>query len=80
MEENKTKRNCGYRNVSSKNCEFTAHLDKNVNELLNLYCKKNGINKTKYVCECVKKCVEKDINEMYMNMSKEELINLLKEK
>lgn len=37
----------------SKNGEFSAHINKEANELLTIYCRVNGYNKTQYVTNLV---------------------------
>ena len=42
----------------SKNGEFSCHIKKDVNKLLDIYCKVNGLNKTQYVNDVLQKEME----------------------
>jgi len=43
----------GFINRDSKNGEFTAHITRENNLLLTIYCKLNGFNKTSYINKLV---------------------------
>lgn len=67
----------GYIESTQKDGGFCPHLESPIAKRIDRYCRVNNLNKTKFVTECLDaqlRILEKDI---YKDMSKEELIDLL---
>lgn len=78
MEKKSIKRkNEGFREKISKNGTFSPHLGKKVSERLTEYCRASNINRTAFVNQCVSEKLDVLETEMYMQMTKEQLIELL---
>ena len=59
------KREFNYKNQISKNGEFSPHItDKKLVKELDAYCLIPNTNKTKYVINAIKVCLEKDMRKL----------------
>lgn len=66
-----------YREVTSKNGEYSARIPKELNARISRYCKAKDINKKKYLVELVEEGHAKRERDFYENLSKEELVAIL---
>lgn len=53
-----------FKNTTSENGEFSPKIQKEVNILLTIYCKMNGLNKTHYVNALVMKDMEEKFKKL----------------
>lgn len=72
-----SKRKFGFKNSASKDGSLSAHISKFTNERLARYCKEAGLNRTRFIEECINEKLENVERELYMSKSKEELVDLL---
>ena len=62
-----------YVNREAKNGEFSCHIRKDVNVLLDIYCKFNGINKTAYVNALIEEKMGQVFNRLVEEVSNEQM-------
>ena len=74
--ENAKNKTFEYKNVKSKSGEFTAHINKDINNKLDDYCFAQCIKTTSYVCEAVRAKLEQE----FPNLTKEELMKIVLKK
>ena len=67
-----------YRNTKSTNGEFSPKIGKTTTERLTRYCKDTNQNKTRFVERCINERLDVLETEFLNSLSKEELIELLK--
>lgn len=75
----RTRNETGYRKVVSSNGGFSPHISKKTNERITRYCKKNNLNKTKFVEQCCNERLDVLEKMMLSEMTKEELISMIME-
>lgn len=74
--ENST-RKYGFKNSTSKDGSLSAHISKYTNDRLARYCKEAGLNRTRFIEECINEKLETAEKDLYMSKSKEELVEIL---
>ena len=66
-----------FRDVTSKNGDFSPHIGKHTAERLTKFCKRTNRNRTRFVEQCINDRLEVLERELLNDMSKDELIELL---
>lgn len=51
-----------FKQVTSDDGRFSGKIDSEKNEVLTAYCKIMNLNKTKYLNECVLRCIKQDLH------------------
>ena len=70
----RTRNEQGYRDTKAKNGGFSPILSASTAARIAKYCKINNINKTRFVEKCVNERLDVLEQEMFDNMTREELI------
>lgn len=77
MNDKRTRKEDGYRNVVSKAGVFSPHISAKVSTRITRYCKINNVNRTRFVEQACTELLDRLEKEMLEKMTKEELTQMI---
>ena len=66
-----------FRSSMSANGEFSPKIDKATTGRLSDYCRQKNLNRTRFVIDCINERLDALEGELYLSMSKEELVSII---
>lgn len=73
----KRKRNVRYKETKSKTGKLHVDINAKLTKRIVEHCKRNNLNKTKYVEQCIEKMIEVEERNYYENLTKDELVEYI---
>ena len=68
-----------YRDSSSKDGGFSIHLGASTTQRMKAYCKRENINCSQFIDECINNELDRREEELYRKLSREDLISVILE-